>query len=227
MNLARILAVLVAGATPAGPLAAPGASNLPLPPVSAALEFGSGSNDVGLDELLQQLARLTGQELAMTVQAREALRASREPLEHTTPVPAGEVYTFVEGLLSRQGFVIAPITGGTRPILGVLSTGTGRDTGLDPLAVDASALGELAAHPALFVRVLIDLHNSDARQLQTQLRALVVDQSGMQQCVPVGELGLILQGKGRDVASLAKLVLAADEAAGKNHLPAPKDGGTK
>jgi hypothetical protein len=145
---------------------------------------------------------------------------AKEPLESPAPIPKDEVYAFVEGVLARQGVVIAPITGGTRPILGVMVLGP-QEGPLDPLYVESSALAELTTHPALFVRVLVQLENTDARQLQTQLRQLLVDNTGTNQCVPVGELALILQGRGRDVEAMARLILAADKAAGARPKPPP------
>jgi len=79
------------------------------------------------------------------------------------------------------------------------------------------------------VRFLLNLENIDSRQLQTQLRQLLIDNSGARQCVPVGDRGVILQGPASEMASLARLLLDADAAAGKRPPPpAPKaEGGGK
>ena len=53
-------------------------------------------------------------------------------------------------------------------------------------------LPELRRHPALLCQLVLTFENIDSRQLQTQLRQLLVDNSGMQQVVPAGERSLIL-----------------------------------
>jgi len=213
MKLALLLSIVLAGAL--APARSTPTSHLPLPPATASLQFEPGTSDIRLDELLLRLAHLTGQELAMTAQTQQMLQQIKEPLESAAPVPAAEVYAFVEGLLVRQGILIAPITGGTRPILGVQGVERGRDGPLDALYVGADDLPELEAHPALLVRTYVDMKNLDTRQVQTQLRQLMVDNSGTSQIVPVGERGLILQGRGRDIAGLVKLLRESDKAAGE------------
>lgn len=140
------------------------------------------------------------------------LAQMKEPLESAAPVPKEEVYPFVEALLARNDVLIAPLTGGTRPILGVQVLPF-REGQLDALYVGLDMLPELATHSALHVRLLLNFENSDGRQVQTQLRQLLADTQS--QCVPVGDRGLILQGRASAMASLARLLLDADEAAGK------------
>jgi hypothetical protein len=212
---------LAAGIPEAPPSGAPDV-RLPLPAPSGSLVFEPGTTEIGLEELLRRLANLTGQELAMTQQTRQILAQVKEPLESATPVPKEEVYTFIEGLLARQDFLIAPVSGGTRPILGVQVAGDNRMTQLAPLYVHADAMTELAAHPALLVRLLINFEHTDSRQVQTQIRQLQTDSGGVTQVVPVGERGLILQGRASEMASLARLLLDADEAAGMRPALAPK-----
>ena len=189
--------------------------SLPLPPPSGALVFEPETEQMAAADLLGELARLTGQELAMSAQARVQLAQAKVVLESGAPVPREEVYTFVEGLLVHQGVLLAPLTGGTRPILGVQMVGGGRDPQLLPLYVSLDARNELARHPALHVRLLLGFQHIDSRQVQTQLRQLLVDNAGTTQCVPVGDRGLILQGRASEMASLAQLLLDADAAAGR------------
>lgn len=222
MKLARLVPLVLTVIAPYPQAhSGPQVGRLPLPAPSGPLAFEPGTKEVGLDELLARLAQLTGQELVMTLQTRQVLAQVKEPLESATPVPREEVYAFVEALLARQGVLIAPLSGGTRPILGVHVMGGGRDLPLDPLYVRADALAELAGHAALHVRLLLNFENTDSRQLQTQLRQLLVDDTGTNQCVPVGDRGLILQGRASEMASLARLLLDADEATGKRPAPKP------
>ncbi|MSR62185.1 MAG: hypothetical protein EXS08_07050 [Planctomycetes bacterium] len=228
MKLAALLSLVLAGGALAPAVPAP-ASHLPLPLAGADMTFEPGTTEITLDELLQRLAHLTGLELAMTAQTQQMLRSIKEPLEFAEPVPKDEVYSFVEAFLAHQGLVIAPITGGRRPILGVsASPAGGRDAPLDALYVDEADLAELELHPALLVRLLVQLKNIDTRQVQTQLRQLLVDNTGTSQIVPVGEHSLILQGRARDIAGLTQLLHEADKAsAARPPAPANPEGPAK
>lgn len=217
--VALVVPLALATAAAAGPTPAP--AGLPLPPARGPLVFDPGTKEVGLDVLLLRFAELTGQELAYGPMEGQQLQQTREPLESTEPVPAEEVYAFVEGLLARQGFVIAPITGGSRPILGVYGQNRGGQPGVEPLLVTTEHVAELAQHPALCVRLLFTFQHTDARQVQTQLRQLTVDPANITQVVPVGELGMILQGRAKEIAGLVQILKAADEHAGKTSLVSP------
>ena len=213
------LAVLVLAVAIPGSVRPP-ADTLPLPEPSGPLVFEPGTKELILHDLLQSFAQLTGQELAMGPMDMQVLHQAREFLESTEPVPPAEVYAFVEGLLARNDTVIAPITGGTRPILGVYVLNNSRGgTNPVPMLVTLEQLSALSAHPALLVRLLFTFQHTDARQVQTQLRQLTVDNTNITQIVPVGEVALILQGRARDVAGLVPLLQAADEHAGRVQLP--------
>ena len=108
----------------------------------------------------------------------------------------------------------APIylKGGARPVLSVSQVGNGPsplDAGFTVLVTRAE-LPELRRHPALLCQLVLTFENIDSRQLQTQLRQLLVDNSGSQQIVPAGEHSLIMQGFGSYIASLGKLLQLVD-----------------
>jgi len=187
------------------------AFELGLPPVRGALEFAPGTREISLQELVQRLSELTGCELATDAQTTTQLAVAKEMLESTEPVPADEVYAFVETLLARQDFYLAPAKAGTRPIV-TLFVARGQGQGSwTPATVAAGDRERMMRHPALMVRTVISFRNIDTRQLQTQLRQLLVDSSGMRQVVPAGERSLIVQGPAADVAGLLELLRLVDE----------------
>lgn len=191
---------------------------LPLPPARAALEFPAGAQEVHMYELVLGLARLTGCELALDPNTQQALQASRIALASDAPVPADEVYSFVETFLARQGFSLSVLKLGSRPIVGVFGHQTPPNGSPEPLFVQESQLSLLQDHPALLVRLAVTFRNIDTRQLQTQLRQLLVDPSGLRQCVPAGERSMILQGPGREMLALVELLREVDAATA---APAP------
>jgi len=187
---------------------------LALPPVQADLEFPPGATEVSLAWLLTELGRLSGQELTLVPGLQSQLEAFKEPIEILTPVPASEVYTFVEALLLQQNVLLAPLKGGKRPVLGVFGgmNGGAFSATAQPIGVGEEHLDDLDAHPAVFCQLVLTFKNIDSRQLQTQLRQLMVDNTGTQLCVPCGERGLLLQGSGMKVARLARLLVEVDRA---------------
>src|SRR5688572_32945811 len=94
LQLSALLALAGCSTSKAKPEQAREHHDLGLPPVRAALEFPAGADEVSLGWLVDELARLTGQELTMQPQVRQQLDVSKERLELTTPVPADEVYPY-------------------------------------------------------------------------------------------------------------------------------------
>jgi hypothetical protein len=191
---------------------------LPLPLPREGLVFSGDTNEVTLGYLLDELARATGQELALSSADRDELSREKITLTHMDQVPAGEMYSFVESFLALQGVVIAPLKGGARPVLAVYLPGQGRrgpPIAPEPLPISQALFDEAAEHPALFVRIQLVLKHTDTRQLQTQLRQMLVDPIGIQNVVPAGERGLLLQGRAKFIVGLARQILELDEAFGR------------
>lgn len=191
---------------------------LPLPPPRDGIVFSGDTNEVTLGYLLDELARATGQELALSSADREELVRAKISLAHLDQVPAGEVYAFVESFLAQEGVVIAPLKGGARPVLAVYLPGGGRrgsPLNPEPLPISQAHFDEAAEHPALFIRTHLVLKHTDTRQLQTQLRQVLVDPTGIQNVVPAGERGLLLQGRAKFIVGLARQILELDEAFGR------------
>jgi len=211
---ALLLAGCASNRTETATAPAPARESFGLPEVRAPLVFPPDTHEVTLAWLVGELARLSGQELSFGAHTQQVLEQTKEVLELTTPVPADEVYAFVEGLLASEDFSIVPVKGGTRPVLAVLLW-AGRDS--NPLAVGAAVsvtredLPQLRAHPALVCQLVLTFENIDSRQLQTQLRQLLADAGG-QQVVPAGERSLILRGNGTYLYNLAHLLLEVDRA---------------
>ena len=213
-----LLLVLAGCSTPSAAIsrgsAGPSSSDLGLPPIRAALELPEGSEPIGLDWLVGELGRLSGQEVIAQPLVRQQLQQCKQPLSIRTPVPADEAYSFVEALLAQAGFFLAALKDGERPVLGVHADGPQLSSlaFARPIPVSLDRLDELDRHPALLCQVVLTLQNVDSRQLQTQLRQLVVDATGVQQVVPCGERSLLVQGMGMKVAGLVRLLQEVDRA---------------
>jgi general secretion pathway protein D len=81
-------------------------------------------------------------------------------------------------------------------------------------------LDDYVDRPAVLITTVLNFQNLDARALQTNLRALVVD-TNTQTLVPAGEHALIMQGFGSYIASLAHLLRLVDEYSAETSLAQP------
>lgn len=185
-----------------------------LPEPSGPLVFPAGASEVRLEWLLQELARLTGHELVVSESAALGLAHKKERLEALTPVPTAEVYPFVESILIANDFCLAAGPAGDRPVLHIVELGMGpRPTFSYPvLPLSLAQRDELQRHPALLFQIVMTFQNIDTRQLQTQLRQLLVDPSGVVNCVPAGERSLLLSGYGYKLSGLIGLLEEVDRA---------------
>ena len=210
-----VLALESCATVRAAPKHASARDDFGLPAVRGALEFPAGTHEVTLGWLVDELARLSGQELTMSPPLRQQLEVSKEHLEITTPVPADEVYAYVEGMLATQGVLIAPVKAGERPVLGLVCPAQQRAAGIGearPVVIEPGEAEALVDHPALLCQVMLVFENIDSRQLQTQLRQLLADSNGTRQCVPAGDRGLLLQAPGSQLLGLVRLLREVDRA---------------
>ncbi|MEQ1892565.1 MAG: hypothetical protein ABL998_08500 [Planctomycetota bacterium] len=193
-----------------------------MPPVSADLVFPPGTSEISFEWLADELARLAGVELVYGPDVRQSLERNSEKLEQTASVPADEVYGFVEALLASRGFALALTKTGTPTLLEILDPAQavrGTRTQVPAVVAAETEIDALARHPALLAQTSMTFHNIDSRQLQTQLRQLLVDASGMTNVVPAGERSLLIQGPGVRVASLVQLLREVDRLSGALVLP--------
>jgi hypothetical protein len=192
-----------------------------LAPASAPLVFPDGTREITLAWLVDELARSTTQEIACDPSTREELERTKEWLDVVTPVPAGEVYAFVEALLTFHGYALGVLKAGEPAVLGIFGGQAGRRPS-EPVytPIPEEELDTVRRHPAFLFQYAMHFENIDTRQLQTQLRQLLVDTSGLNNVVPAGERSLILQGNGARLAGLFQLLREVDRYSAAPDMPA-------
>src|SRR5262249_33237752 len=104
---------------------------------------------------------------------------------------------------------------------GAAGRGGGAALGKSPTFVAPEDLDEYRDQPASLIITVLNFKNIDSRQLQTQLRQLLVDQTGSQQIVPARDRSLIMQGFGSYIASLANLLKLMDNVSAQTALQQP------
>jgi len=199
-----------------------------LPPAIRTLVVpGNVEEQPTLLELLRELGKCTGQEVLMDSDAEELLSTQHLPLLAGAEVPAAEVYPFVEGILAHHSVYIAPVKGGSVPMLGVYPTALLQRGGSQNqrasiawTVVPADEVSVFEDHPALFIQTVIHLPSLDVRQVSTSMRVLFSDPfTGS--VVPIGEHSLLVRGSGRTVAQTVEFLRLCEESE-KVHAEARK-----
>ncbi len=140
----------------------------------------------------------------------------------------GEFYNFFQIQLFINDFVCQEVGPPQISLIliqnlgqGAQARGAGGALAKTPIFVSPQDLDDYRNQPASLIITVLNFENIDSRQLQTQLRQLLVDNSGYQQVVPAGDRSLILQGFGSYIASLATLLRLVDEYSAQTTLALP------
>jgi general secretion pathway protein D len=169
---------------------------------------------LGLLDFVKLCQEATGVNFTYDQQTGEQLRGAKVVMLGTKRIPKDQFYGFFLVQLFINEFVCAEI--GPPEIQVVLiqslqQNARGQQTIKQKTTyVLPDDIEDYVDRPAELITTVLTFRNIDARQLQTNLRALVID-SNTQTMVPAGERALILQGFGSYIASLARLLLLVDE----------------
>ncbi len=174
-----------------------------------------------LQVLVDELARVTGQFALVDYDVQGDLRSVGLRIEEPLEIPAAEVYAFAEGVLFRNGFVMAVFKGGERPQFAVYAIRGNVSLQSAPwLEVEPADAPGLASHPALLVQTVIETPSLEVRQVATSLRALMSDPNS-QALLPIGDHTLLLRGNGAWVADMVEILLRTERAESARRKAAP------
>ena len=174
----------------------------------------SGGDEGSLQWLLESFGMATGVHFVDSKDVSQMLQVVRANRGRPIEVGPTEAWQVVETLLFENGFWIAPLVEAEPRIFGVYSSQQQLPGGGITRArhVPAAELDAWARHPAILVTTVIDLPNSDVRTMSNSMRSMFTDVN-TQQLIPVGNSNsLILTGFGANVAAIARMLRAVDEA---------------
>lgn len=145
-------------------------------------------------------------------------------------IPKADFYNFFQIQLFINDFICIEVGPPQirvvliQPVQGAAGRGGGQSAsalGKNPTFVSPQDLDDYLTQPATLIMTVLSFQNIDTRQLQTQLRQLLVDPTGSQNVVPAGERSLIMQGFGSYIASLAQLLKLVDDYSATDALESP------
>jgi hypothetical protein len=173
----------------------------------------SAGEEVRLLAVLEEFARVTGQNLLLNPEARTMLGNMSTGLSRSVEVPPAEVYSFVEALLVSNDFLLLQLSDEEPRLLSVHSLrGKGSESlRMKALSVPAAEVAQYAGHPALLIQTMLTLPTLDVRHVTNSMRSLLVD-SNSQLLIPIGDTNsMILVGRGSEIAALTAMLQQADE----------------
>ena len=206
--ISSCLAAALLAPTPRGPALAQADTHFPAPSEAITIAATTADGGPSMADVLRDFARVAGQNLSISPATRTALEATPAGLIAPAEVPAGRVYSFVEGLLVERGFIMSELHDEDPRLLGIYD----REElfSAPALWVPSEELERFRSHPALVVSTVLHLEALDVRQLGNSLRALTADGAGV---VPIGNTNSVfMMGTGRNVADLALVMIATNEA---------------
>jgi hypothetical protein len=229
MKLMSLLTSLLVAGCAVTPGARPDSTNKapmaacsdPFPvPRSGLTLAGDRGPQLTLDAVLNQMQTVTDLHVVVTPEISALLSKIPSGLSQPLEIPASHVYSSVENLLAQNGFVLVLLQSEQPILVGVQSVM--EQSPKRAWVVQQNDLDVVADHPALIVSTIVMLSNVDARQLANSMRQIIQDPRS-QQIVPVGDgNGVLLTGRGTEVAALAKQFLAFDESEGRTRAERAK-----
>ncbi len=221
--LARILTPFLLATA----IAAQGAGAADVPPIQEdgefyILNFSKSADDaINLEEFINICEEATGRRFTYEETTRQQLTGRKVFVHGLQRVPKADFYAYFQILMFINEFVCVEVGPPHISVILIQSlTGNARAGNLKQKTIHVlpEQLEDYADQPATLITTVLNLPNTDARQLSTSLRGLLTD-TNTQTLIAAGENSVILQGFGSYIASLAKLLYIVDEAsAGADQL---------
>ena len=192
------------------------------------LSFSEGQDQLPLLDFVKIAQDVTGFNFTYDPPTGQLLSTAKVAMLGQKRIRVSEFYNFFQIQLFINDFVCLEVGPPQISVILIQSLqpnaggrGGGAALGKSPVFVLPDDLDEYRDQPASLIITILNFKNIDSRQLQTQLRQLLVDQTGSQQIVPAGDRSLIMQGFGSYIASLAHLLKLVDDVSAQTALQQP------
>lgn len=153
----------------------------PFPIPSEGIEILAADDEGGstLADVLREFTRVTGQNITMSPPTRQQVEAAPVGLLASVHVPPTQVYSFVEGLLTRNDLVITRLRAEAPALLALYSMEERRNRPIagQALRVRGEHLTAFRDHSALLIRTVVDVSPANAKEIAGHLRHLTTDTS--------------------------------------------------
>lgn len=163
---------------------------------------------LSLSDLLQAWGARAGMMFTSDEATRVRLTSTDVGVLGSTSVAAPDVYPWVGGLLLRNGFVMADLTGTQPALVGIYPIEAMADA--PAVEVSPARLADFERLPALVIQTTVRLDSTDVRTVANSLRGVMT--SNGQTTVPVGNTNqMILRGSARQVIDMVATLRKIDQ----------------
>lgn len=180
-----------------------------LPLATEALVFNPEHN---LEQLVAEYARVTGQSASVGAETMSMLSSTKVSISPTTSVPPALAQQMFEQVLVDSGFVLSVLSDVQPRVFSVRSIRSSSRVSLRDKAryVAREDLEVYGSHPAIMIRTVVSLPNTDVRQLSNAMRSLITD-ANIQQLLPAGASNsMVLVGLGTPSVELVHMLERID-----------------
>lgn len=181
------------------------------------LNFADPSGDdegMTLAKLVRACQQVTGITFTVTDETNTYLESAKVRLIGTKTVPKDEFYNFFQILMVIHDFVCTEVGADPISVIEITSLNTGSRSTIrgDSVFVEPEDLAQYKDQPATLITTVVNLPNTDVRQLSNSMRTMITD-ANTQQMLPAGSTNsMVLVGFGSNVVALANMLLIVDEA---------------
>lgn len=212
---------------PAGPQGttppAAGGQEGDLPPIQVvgdsyvlnfALAQGSSGESMTLLQFVDACERVTQLNFTWTLETENLLNTAKLRLLGTKTVPKDRFYSFFQVMMIINDFVCTEIGEEGIAVIKIDSLQTASRNNIRSQAVNVQPedLENYADQPATMITTVIDLPNSDVRQVSNSLRTMITDANTMQMLPAGNSTTMVLTGFGSNVVALVRMLKIIDEA---------------
>jgi general secretion pathway protein D len=189
-----------------------------------------GAESMTLDQfvkLCQNVTAATGHPLNFTYSAETASQLAKTTLRMfgKKTIPKSDFYQFFQIMMIINDFVCTKVGPDSLAVILIQSNqpgGRGPTTPKQNQYVMDSDLDRFADQPAVLITTVVDLPNTNVRDLSNSMRQMFQDPQS-QQIIPVGQSNsLIITGYGSNVVSIVRMLKFVDEASGRHVADVPE-----
>ena len=129
-------------------------------------------------------------------------------------IPKSEFYNFFQILMVINDFVCTQVGPDPISLVEITSLATGARTNIrdNAIYVEEKDLDKYENQPATLITTVVDLPNTDVRQLANSMRTMITD-ANTQQMLPAGNTNsIVLTGFGSNTVALARMLRIVDNA---------------
>jgi general secretion pathway protein D len=208
------------------PGAAPAGQDPALPAIQIegdyyVLNFSEGQDDeMNLEQFIKICYESTGRNFTYSNETRTELANRKVRLFGTKRIPKSDFYAFFQIMMFINDFGCIEVGPPHLAVIVVqnLSGAGGRGNQASgmmqkPIYVQPEDLPLYEDQPAVLIRTLLHLPNTDVRQLSNNLQRLTTTGNPVESAIQAGQTNaIILTGFGSNIAAMAKLLVLVDQA---------------